>query len=543
MPSDSSRSLRIKILLLIDTAFFFLELIVGYSVGSLALVADSFHMLNDVCSLLVALYAIKLAKDSKRSHEYSYGWQRAEVLGALVNGVFLISLCFSIFIEAIQRVFEPISISHPPLVVLVGSLGLASNIVGLLLFHEHGHSHGGAHSHSHSHSHAHSHSHTHSNSKHLPSSSSAIKHAPHPQGSIESTPQTGLVNERSPLMLSTSIPPSSSLSRQPSSNSVSSYNSTSPDMGTLTSGQRPSPMDEICVHPAQTRNNIMRAAELQRDQLSHRHHTHSDHPAQSKTDRTVHPRETPQATDDLEFSHSHNHHHSHANMNMRAIFLHALGDALGNVGVIVTGLLIWLVPKITRGGSSVGNGWILYADPAISLMITGIIFTSAIPLVRSASLILLQGTPSHVDLGRVQKSIQSIKGVLQVHELHIWSLSELKLVASVHVLIENQDKFATISRQIRKCLHHYGIHSSTIQPEVLLEEQVNILRAKSLINSAVSSAHPSPMVTSGDLPDLVDADGCLAQCDEACAQEACCPPGSLLPMTSSANSRASRAST
>ncbi|KAH9444205.1 hypothetical protein Pst134EB_026584 [Puccinia striiformis f. sp. tritici] len=46
--------------------------------------------------------------NSKRSHEYSYGWQRAEVLGALINGVFLLALCFSIFLEAIQRVFEPI---------------------------------------------------------------------------------------------------------------------------------------------------------------------------------------------------------------------------------------------------------------------------------------------------------------------------------------------------------------------------------------------------------------------------------------------------
>ncbi|KAG8678768.1 zinc ion transporter Zhf1, partial [Ceratobasidium sp. 395] len=54
-----SRPARIKILLAIDSAFFFVELIVGYAVGSLALVADSFHMLNDVLSLVVALYAIK----------------------------------------------------------------------------------------------------------------------------------------------------------------------------------------------------------------------------------------------------------------------------------------------------------------------------------------------------------------------------------------------------------------------------------------------------------------------------------------------------
>jgi zinc transporter 1 len=58
-------------------------------------------------------------------------------------------------------------------------------------------------------------------------------------------------------------------------------------------------------------------------------------------------------------------------MNMRAIFLHALGDALGNVGVILTGLLIWLVPR---------HAGIVYADPVISLIITAIIFTSALPL-------------------------------------------------------------------------------------------------------------------------------------------------------------------
>jgi zinc transporter 1 len=130
-----SRSTRIKILLAIDILFFFIELIGGYAVGSLALVADSFHMLNDVMSLIVALYAIKLTKESSADSRYSYGWHRAEILSALVNGVFLLALCFSIFLEAIERFFSTPEISSPRLVVIVGSFGLASNLVGLLLFH------------------------------------------------------------------------------------------------------------------------------------------------------------------------------------------------------------------------------------------------------------------------------------------------------------------------------------------------------------------------------------------------------------------------
>lgn len=67
-------------------------------------------------------------------------------------------------------------------------------------------------------------------------------------------------------------------------------------------------------------------------------------------------------------------------MNMHAIFLHALGDALGNVGVIAAGLLIWFIPVTRQAGRIVGNRWVLFADPGISLIITAIIFTSAIPL-------------------------------------------------------------------------------------------------------------------------------------------------------------------
>jgi solute carrier family 30 (zinc transporter), member 1 len=74
--------------------------------------------------------------------------------------------------------------------------------------------------------------------------------------------------------------------------------------------------------------------------------------------------------------------HHHGSMNMRALLLHVLGDALGNVGVIASGLIIWQTTWKYR----------FYSDPIISLLITVIIFSSALPLVKSASFILLQGT-------------------------------------------------------------------------------------------------------------------------------------------------------
>jgi len=101
------RQPRILFVLFLSTLFFLLELIVGEMTGSVALVADSFHMISDVLALVISLYGIRFAKQSGPNKKSTYGWQRAEQLGVLVNGVFLLALIFTIIVEAIQRLFSP----------------------------------------------------------------------------------------------------------------------------------------------------------------------------------------------------------------------------------------------------------------------------------------------------------------------------------------------------------------------------------------------------------------------------------------------------
>jgi zinc transporter 1 len=150
----NSRSLKLGIQLGLTFGFFLVELIVGSIVNSLALVSDAFHMLSDVLALGVAFYAIRLSKRDSTA-QMSYGWARAEIVGAFANAVFLIALCFTIIIDAIQRLVEPEGVRDPLLLLIVGGAGLAINIIGLIFFHEagHGHSHGHSHSHGHGHSH------------------------------------------------------------------------------------------------------------------------------------------------------------------------------------------------------------------------------------------------------------------------------------------------------------------------------------------------------------------------------------------------------
>merc|ERR1740136_93016 len=134
--------------------------------NSMALVADSFHMLSDVIALVIAYVSIRMSP--KEWSKNTYGWARAEVVGALVNAVFLFALCFSITVEAIKRFLVMETIDNPKLILLVGGIGLAINVLGMFLFGDvgHGHSHSdGGHGHAqenHGHEHEEGDNHGHS---------------------------------------------------------------------------------------------------------------------------------------------------------------------------------------------------------------------------------------------------------------------------------------------------------------------------------------------------------------------------------------------
>ncbi|XP_061391042.1 proton-coupled zinc antiporter SLC30A1 [Musca vetustissima] len=145
MAKYSGKKCRLLSMMMLTGFFFFVEIIVGYVTNSMALVADSFHMLGDIAALVISFLSIKMSP--KKWSKNTFGWARAEVLGALVNAVFLVALCFSITIEACKRFIEEETIHEPKLLVVVGALGLLVNVIGLCLLYEHGghhgHSHGG----------------------------------------------------------------------------------------------------------------------------------------------------------------------------------------------------------------------------------------------------------------------------------------------------------------------------------------------------------------------------------------------------------------
>ena len=161
--------------------FMVVEFVVGIIVGALTLQADAMHMASDLIAQLIGYWALSLS--SKKSNDsYTYGWGRFEVLGAMINAVFLLAVCLNIITEAITRCIDIDSSAHSMeekgvMYLVVAVLGLVINLLGLAFFacsgsdghhhhhHHHGHSHGHGHGHDH-HDHDHDHDHDHHDHDH-----------------------------------------------------------------------------------------------------------------------------------------------------------------------------------------------------------------------------------------------------------------------------------------------------------------------------------------------------------------------------------------
>ena len=143
-------------------------------------------------------------------------------------------------------------------------------------------------------------------------------------------------------------------------------------------------------------------------------------------------------------------------VNIRSVFVHMLGDTISTAAVIVGGLLI----AVTH------QQWI---DPLLSLVIAAMILWSSYGIVRETLHILLEGTPRSVDLREIRTAMRGVRGVVDVHDLHIWSLTSQSHALACHVQVsemplgECETLLDRLNHQLRD---HFGIHHTTIQVEI-----------------------------------------------------------------------------
>ncbi len=149
----------------------------------------------------------------------------------------------------------------------------------------------------------------------------------------------------------------------------------------------------------------------------------------------------------------HTGHGRERSLNIEGVFWHILGDALGSVGAIVAGILMWW------------KGW-YWADPLVSLAIGAIVLYGAVRLTRQSVHVLMEGTPERIDVEEVQAALEAIPGVVDVHDLHIWTVTDRREALSAHFIADEGADNALVLCDAHEVLRsRFRLDHATIQVE------------------------------------------------------------------------------
>ena len=140
-------------------------------------------------------------------------------------------------------------------------------------------------------------------------------------------------------------------------------------------------------------------------------------------------------------------------LNTKAALIHVLGDLLGSVAALASGLVIYL------------TGW-TPIDPLLSLFVCVLILRSTLNLLKTSAGILLEHVPESVDFRRVADDLKAMPGICAVHNLHIWEISPGHIALTAHLEISEIGQWATTLQRIQDMLRRdHGIDHATVQPE------------------------------------------------------------------------------
>ena len=146
--------------------------------------------------------------------------------------------------------------------------------------------------------------------------------------------------------------------------------------------------------------------------------------------------------------------HKHEDLNVKSAWLHVLGDTLASIGVIAAGLVIRF------------TGWQM-ADPLVSAFVGVIIIAGGIGVTKEALRIFLELSPARLDMEEISQKISLVTGVVDVHDVHLWSIGHNDPAFSAHVRLKEQPlaEVDAIRKKIEHELAHMGIRHSVLQME------------------------------------------------------------------------------
>jgi zinc transporter 2 len=419
--------------------FMIIEIIGGYLANSIAIMSDAAHLLSDFLGFIISIVSIYISR-SRANHQMSFGYHRAEVIGALVSVTLIWGLTIWLLYEATLRMINPGQVNG--LIMLITAvIGFVFNIVmGVILAYQ-------GIDHNLHHHHDDEHGHSHGGSKQI------VDHADHEEKSDKAD-------------------------NHGHSHSIDDDDDHG-DHG-HSHGEKKDKVDKVDNHGHSHSNDDhgdhVHSHGEKKEKLDNHGHSHSNNDADhghshshdeknettltTKTTKTKdHAPQEFKIKKKQQESHeedSHGHSHDSQNVNLRAALIHVIGDAVQNLGVVIAGLIIFFYPTAA------------IADPICTYIFSIIVVFTTIRILKDCVSVLMEGSPIKFDMQKLENDLHDLNGVLEVHDLHVWSLSVGKLSLSCH--ITSTDPQTTLKEARKLIKNKYKITHSTIQVEDDSEE-------------------------------------------------------------------------
>ena len=429
---------KLLLVSIICILFMSIELAGGLYAHSLAILTDAAHLLSDLLGYVISIFSVWLSA-RPASGIMTFGFQRAEVIGAMASVILIWGLTIWLISEACMRIIDPVEVDG--FVMLITSIfGLLCNLVMMKVLHgsgsHHGHSHGHAcGGHGAPHDGHDAHEGKHKQEKHPTPPPPPHYVSPH---LVEKHRHTHTQEDEVIHRLD---------------EESSSHEAVGEELGTLKPREFLTPLNRIRIHDQhptplkfspELESNKKESLKSSMELIRFRRYSHSHYITSPKIPSLMLHQSMNQSEEHSQEKEEKEH------INVRAAFIHILGDILQSIGVIIAALIIYFYPRLT------------YADPICTLLFSLIVVCTTVNIVKDCIRVLMEGTPEEVNMTTLLSDIEDLDCVNSVHDLHVWSLSVGKRAMSVHLV--SRDPAAALREATRIChSSKYKIPHTTIQ--------------------------------------------------------------------------------
>ncbi|KAL4497071.1 hypothetical protein ABPG72_002227 [Tetrahymena utriculariae] len=512
-----TRTVMVKLLLasIIALIFLIIEVVGGVLSGSLAILSDAAHMFSDLSGFFISIFSVWIGQ-RPASSKLSYGYHRAEVIGAMASIVLIWGLTILLLYEATHRVITKEAVNEPLYMLITAGFGLFCNIVMAKVLHSapghshhgcsHGHSHGHSHDHHHSHDHDHDHDHhhdhdhdhdhdhNHDNKHHSHDHSHKSKKNQKNKGSSKCSSHDDNSNkfdsdQQNNQQAGNCQTQEDKKSKNNESNQITKQHSH--DHEHEHNHDHDHDHDHKHSHENKEDNKYNKKKHGHSNNCSHQHSDEENKVIEKNqkdqydsntniiVDKTVNSNVLNINAESYLMNTENNVENEGSivntknkqnkksknlsvisakeNYNLRAAMIHVIGDIIQSIGVLIAALLIYFL-----GGRDGFNYWHL-ADPICTYIFSILVLFTTVPVCRDCIRVLMEGSPKEINIQDFKEQLQSLEFVQEIHDLHIWSLSKGKPSMTCHMFVSQNPK-KVLKESTRLCRQN-GIYHSTIQIE------------------------------------------------------------------------------